>query len=210
MAELVFNYGAMNSGKSTQIIQAIYNYEERGLRVLLIKPKIDTKGDETILSRAGLSRKVDILLNEKDSLLATYHDYLKEQQCYMKSYYVNCLLIDEAQFLTEEQVIDAFILAKKCDLKVVCYGLRTDFQGNMFPGSERLLGLSDRLNELQTICRCGEIARFNGRMVNGIFVSKGEQVAIDEQGLVTYESLCGKCYLEKIGVPKILKKKLQK
>ena len=79
MAELVFNYGAMNSGKSTQIIQAIYNYEERGLRVLLIKPKIDTKGDETIISRAGLSRKVDILLNENESLLAIYHDYLKDQ-----------------------------------------------------------------------------------------------------------------------------------
>ncbi len=188
MAKLYFRYGAMNSGKSTALMQVAHNYEERDQRVIVIKSAIDTKGDDMLVSRIGLTRKVDILLNPSDKLTG--------KKIQLDN--IACLLVDEAQFLAKDQVTELWEIAKIKDIPVICYGLRGDFQTNSFPGSMRLMELADEIEELITICRCGKRAGFNGRMVNGKFVSEGEQVAIDEKNNVTYESLCGKCYLEKV------------
>ncbi len=189
MAKLYFRYGAMNCGKTTALIQVAYNYEERDQSIVLIKPSVDLKGSDHVITRTGLNRKVDNLIKPDESIIET----LKEQ-----FNRVNCILVDEAQFLTEKQIEELFVITKIYEVPVICYGLRTDFKTNSFPGSKRLLELADELAELETICRCGSKARFNARKVNGQFVSEGAQVAIDEMDDVTYESVCGKCYLEKV------------
>lgn len=189
MAKLYFRYGAMNSGKSTALMQVAHNYEERDQKVLVIKPMIDTKGDDMLVSRIGLKRKVDILLSPDETLESYNIDYSK----------ISCLLVDEVQFLTPKQITELWIISKLYDTPVICYGLRSDFKTNSFPGSKRLMELADEIEEMITICRCGKRAKFNGRKVNGSFVSEGEQVVIDNNNEeVTYESLCGKCYMEKV------------
>ncbi len=189
MSKLYFRYGAMNSGKTTLLLQVAHNYEERGMKVLILKPGIDTKGDNKIVTRIGLKRKVDHII-EKDENLKTYLNKVKDD--------IECLLVDEAQFLSRDQVDELFMFSKLRDKPVICYGLRSDFKTIAFPGSLRLFEVADELEELITICRCGKRAKFNGRIVNGEFTSSGEQVAIDGENEVGYESLCGKCYLEKV------------
>lgn len=190
MAKLFFRYGAMNSGKSTALIQVAHNYEERGMHVLLVKAKIDSKGNDKIISRLGISRKVDILADESTSL---YDDIMQWNKDVEK---VSCVLVDEAQFLSAKQVDQLFNLTVISNIPVICYGLRTDFQTKLFPGSERLFSLSHSLEELKTICRCGKKAMLNGRKIDDKFVFKGSQVAIDGSQDITYESLCGSCYLQ--------------
>jgi thymidine kinase len=194
MAKLYFRYGAMNSGKSTSMLQAAYNYEERGHRVLLAKPSVDTKGDRGILSRLGVTRGVDFLLTPEADAYALFqqHRHDTEKNTGLD---VSALLVDEAQFLTETQVDDLLRIAIIENIPVLAYGIRTDFQTVAFPGSRRLLEVSHSLEELKTICRCGRKAVFNGRKVDGVFVFDGDQVAIDGVE-VTHESLCGSCYLE--------------
>lgn len=202
MAKLYFRYGAMNSGKSTALLQAAYNYEERGQRVLLAKPLIDTKGEHEIVSRLGVTREVDFLIDATDDVetlfadVAGYvdHDALLESLDFHIQP-VACLLIDEAQFLTARQVDGLMRIAVTHGVPVMCYGIRTDFQTRAFAGSARLLEIAHSLEELKTICRCGRKAMFNGRKVDGEFVFDGDQVAIDGMD-VTYESLCPTCYLE--------------
>ncbi|MGM9877560.1 MAG: thymidine kinase [Bacilli bacterium] len=189
MSKLYFRYGAMNSGKTTLLLQVAHNYEERGMRVAILKPSIDTKGDNKIVTRIGLEREVDHLV-EKDERLTEYLNTLDEN--------IVCVLVDESQFLTRDQIDELFIFAKLKHIPVICYGLRSDFKTMSFPGSLRLFELADVLEELVTICRCGHRAKFNGRIVNGKFTSSGEQVAIDGENEIEYESLCGKCYLEKV------------
>ena len=189
MSKLYFRDGAMNSGKTTLLLQVAHNYEERGMKVLILKPGIDTKGDNKIVTRIGLKRKVDHII-EKDENLKTYLNKVKDD--------IECLLVDEAQFLSRDQVDELFMFSKLRDKPVICYGLRSDFKTIAFPGSLRLFEVADELEELITICRCGKRAKFNGRIVNGEFTSSGEQVAIDGENEVGYESLCGKCYLEKV------------
>ena len=195
MSKLYFRYGAMNSGKSTALLQAAFNYEERGQYVLLAKPAIDYKGDKNIVSRLGVTREVDFLIRPEDNLreLFAQHSQESEQKTGQP---VSCLLLDEAQVLTEQQVDQALEVAVLDRVPVLAYGIRTDFQTKAFPGSRRLLEIAHSLEELKTICRCGKKAMFNGRMVNGRFVFSGEQVAIDGDK-VTYESLCPACYLAK-------------
>ncbi|MDY5153569.1 thymidine kinase [Actinobaculum suis] len=190
MAKLYFRYGAMNSGKSTALLQIAHNYEERGMRVLLIKSAIDTKADDRISSRIGTERQVDYVVAPTENL---YRIVVVENE----KAPLACVLIDEAQFLDPRQVDELMGVVLKADIPVICYGLRSDFQTRGFPGSDRLLQVAHSIEELKTICRCQRKAIFNGRTVNGVFVSEGEQVAID--GEVGYESLCGKCYLEKVG-----------
>ncbi|MDD3392489.1 MAG: thymidine kinase [Bacilli bacterium] len=190
MAKLYFRYGAMNCGKTTNLLQVAHNYEEREMKVILIKAAIDTKGGSKITSRLGAAREVDILLNVEDSVLNYYHDFIANN--------INCILVDEAQFLTKKQVNELWKISKLADIPVICYGLRSDFKTNAFPGSMRLMELADELDELITICRCGKRAKFNARIENGRFVSKGDQVAIDGENSVSYEAICGKCYLEKV------------
>ena len=189
MSKLYYRYGAMNCGKTTLLLQVAHNYEERGMKVLILKPKIDTKGDNKIVTRIGLKRKVDHLIG-KDEKLITYLNKIPND--------ISCILVDESQFLTRDQVDDLFMFSKLKDIAVICYGLRSDFKTISFPGSLRLFEIADDMEELYTICRCGKRAKFNARIVNGEFTSSGDQVAIDGENEVTYESLCGKCYLEKV------------
>jgi thymidine kinase len=195
MSKLYFRYGAMNSGKSTALLQAAYNYEERAQHVLIAKPSVDSKGDKAIISRLGVSRDVDFLIPPDQNLrerFAAESAMLKQTQ----NKEIACLLLDEAQFLTPEQVNQCLEIAVLDSVPVLTYGIRTDFKTLSFPGSRRLLEIAHSLEELKTICRCGRKAMFNGRLLNGVFVFDGEQVAIDGDQ-VTYESLCANCYLEK-------------
>ncbi|HXD61364.1 MAG TPA: thymidine kinase [Lacisediminihabitans sp.] len=197
MAKLYFRYGAMNSGKSTNMLQAAFNYEERGQQVLLAKPQVDTKGDSAIVSRLGVSREVDFVLEpEADVQL----EFAKQRERVRREtgLEVSCLLIDEAQFLSETQVDDLLRIAIEENVPVLAYGIRTDFQTVAFPGSRRLLEIAHSIEELKTICRCGRKAVFNARKIGDRFIFDGDQVAIDGVD-VTYESLCGSCYLEESG-----------
>ncbi len=202
----------MNSGKSTALLQAAYNYEERGQRVLLAKPAVDTKGADEISSRLGVNRTVDFLIGATDNLrtLVTQHRERVRQDAAQTllpedpaaaEVDVACLLIDEAQFLTPTQVDDLLRVVVEDGLPALAYGIRTDFQTRAFPGSARLLELAHSLEELKTICRCGRKALFNARLVGGAFVFDGDQVAIDELSAdrVTYESMCAECYLRASG-----------
>jgi thymidine kinase len=197
MAKLYFRYGAMNSGKSTALLQAAFNYEERGQRVLLAKPAIDSKGDNAIVSRLGMVRQVDFTVGPEEDIYAAF---TRERESVIRAtgQDVSCLLVDEAQFLGEGQVDDLLRIAIIEDVPVLAYGIRTDFQTVAFPGSRRLLEVAHSLEELKTICRCGRKAVFNARVINGQFVFDGDQVAIDGDQ-VSYESLCGSCYLEESG-----------
>ena len=149
MAKLFFNYSTMNAGKSTILLQAAHNYEERGMVPYLLTAEIDKRsGEGKIASRIGIEKRADTF-NDRLNL----YNLLKLKQ---KSSPIACVLIDEAQFLTKEQV---WQLARAVDvlfLPVLCYGLRVDFQGNLFPGSSALLGLADELKEIKTICHCGK------------------------------------------------------
>lgn len=202
----------MNSGKSTALLQAAYNYEERGQHVLLAKPAIDTKGASQVESRLGMTREVDILLGATDNardVLTRERERLAQDAAdalVPGEHRVACLLVDEAQFLTPAQIDDLFRIAVLDGIPVLAYGIRTDFRTQAFPGSRRLLEIAHSLEELKTICRCGRKAVFNGRVIGGRFIFDGDQVAIDaatatvrDEHFVTYESLCGACYLEESG-----------
>lgn len=200
MAKLYFRYGAMNSGKSTGLLQAAFNYEERGQRVLITKPEKDTKSDGDIVSRLGMGRSVDFLIPPDAPVRELFAAKAAgdDQDALLKHVDippVACLLVDEAQFLEPEQVDDLFRIAVLDNVPVLAYGIRTDFRTRMFPGSLRLMELAHSLEELKTICRCGRKAIFNARRIGDQVVFDGEQVAIDGQD-VRYESLCGSCYLE--------------
>lgn len=197
MAKLYFRYGAMNSGKSTALLQAAFNYEERGHEVLLAKPAVDTKGDRSIVSRLGMVRDVDFTITPDDQVLELF-ERQRTPVIERTGRDVSCLLVDEAQFLSSEQVDDLLRIALLDDIPVLAYGIRTDFQTAAFAGSRRLLEVAHSLEELKTICRCGRKAIFNGRLIDGRYVFDGDQVAIDGAD-VTYESLCGVCYLQESG-----------
>ncbi|RIX26511.1 thymidine kinase [Amnibacterium setariae] len=198
MAKLYFRYGAMNSGKSTALLQAAYNYEERGQRVLLAKPGVDAKGDRDIVSRLGVTRPVHFLIEEGADVLELFFAQRRLLQEATGSP-VACLLIDEAQFLTPWQVNDLLRIAVVQDVPVLAYGIRTDFRTEAFPGSARLLEVAHSLEELKTICRCGRKALFNARRIGDRYVFDGQQVAIDTLNDVAYESLCAACYLAESG-----------
>ncbi|MDO9591120.1 MAG: thymidine kinase, partial [Microcella sp.] len=172
MAKLYFRYGAMNSGKSTSLLQAAYNYEERGQTVVLAKPRVDTKGDQTIVSRLGVTRPVDFTIDVDDDLYTRFQAH-RAAIVRQTGSDVSCLLVDEAQFLTMAQVDDLLRIAIREDVPVLAYGIRTDFQTVAFPGSRRLLEVAHSLEELKTICRCGRKAIFNARSIDGVFVFDG-------------------------------------
>ena len=188
MSKLYFRYGAMNSGKSTSLMQVAYNYEERGMKVVLIKPATDKKGGDKLVSRLGVERKVDLLINDKQNIYEEVSNWQKER------FEINCILVDEAQFLKADQIDQLFKVAVSMDIPVICYGLRTDFKMQGFEGSTRLLLIAHTIEEMKTICKCGRKAVLNGRKINDKFVFEGAQVAIDNIDNVQYESLCGHCY----------------
>ena len=190
MAKLYFRYGAMNCGKTTALIQVDYNYRERNMNTVIIKPEADTKGSNMVISRLNVERTADILATSKDNLYVKIENWQKEKAP------VHCVLVDEAQFLTHSQVDQLFQVAVIQDISVICYGLRTDFQLNGFEGSARLLLLAHSIEELKTICKCGQKAVANGRKIGGRFVFEGAQVAIEGEASVDYESLCARCYFK--------------
>lgn len=190
MAKIHFKYGAMNSGKSDTLIKTAYNYCESGLDVIVIKPSVDTKGGKTILARCGTKRAIDISAAPDTDVRQAIKDYIKENS--LKK--LSCILIDEAQFLTSNQVDQLFDVAKIDNISVIAYGLRADFRKELFPGSKRLFEIVDNIEKLPTMCRCGSQAEFNCRMVNGKYVFEGDQIAIDGCQKVSYNSLCGRCY----------------
>ena len=194
MSKLYFRYGAMNCGKSTHLLQVAHNYEERGMDILLLKPSVDKKGDKKVVSRLGAERDVDSLVSKDDSIM----DILEEDLQKKKN--VKCILVDEAQFLEPEQVDELLFFATELDIPVICYGLRTDFKMNGFPGATRLLEIASSIEEMKTICECGKKATINARFVNGKLTNEGEQVAIDGFDNVTYQSMCPKCYYKKLNI----------
>ncbi|MFC0673900.1 thymidine kinase [Brachybacterium hainanense] len=191
MAKLHFKYGAMNSGKSDTLIKTAYNYAERGLATLTVKAAIDTKGEDWVIARGGARRRVDVLAASGEDL----RERIRETADRLDLRPLHCVLVDEAQFLDREQIDQLFLVAKSEDISVICYGLRTDFLARVFPGSQRLFELADNFEKLPTMCRCGSQAEFNCRLVGGVHVFRGEQVAIDDGSEVSYESLCGSCFL---------------
>lgn len=179
MAKLYFRYAAMNAGKSTALLQVAYNYEERSQTVLLFTSAIDTRhGTGRIVSRLGVEREAALFGPETDFPALLLSEPLP-----------SCVLIDEAQFLTEAQVIDLHRFAHVERVPVICYGIRSDFQGRAFPGSRALLTLADDIEEMKTVCRCGRKATFNMRVDDeGRRVTEGAQVEIG--GNERYEAVC--------------------
>jgi len=190
MAKLYFNYAAMNAGKSTILLQSSYNYHERGMHTLLLKPIIDTRAenDDHIASRIGLTAKADCFCPEADLEAHILKAHGEKA--------IDCVFIDEAQFLSVEQVWQLARVADDHRIPVMCYGLRTDFQGELFPGSQALLAVADDIRELRTLCWCGKKATMTLRMDgSGKAVTQGDQIEIG--GNDRYISLCRKHWLAK-------------
>lgn len=188
MAKLFFYYSAMNAGKSTVLLQSSHNYHERGMRTLLFVPAIDTRaGVGRIQSRIGL---------HADALpLPADEDIFAHVKAAHAAQPVACVLVDEAQFLTPPQVDQLADIVDRLDIPVLCYGLRTDFQAKLFPGSAALLGLADTLSELKTICHCGRKATMNLRVgPDGRAVKEGAQVEIG--GNDRYVAMCRRHFRE--------------
>lgn len=186
MSKLYFRYGAMNAGKSAALLSVAHNYEEKGLPVILIKPSVDTKGNNKVVSRIGIEKDADVILAPEDFIMSKLPNTQKPW----------AIIVDEAQFLTPTQVEELFVITKMYDVPVLCYGLRCDFQMKGFPGASRLLELADDIEELKTICHCGKKATQNIRLINEEPTFEGSQVAIDGTANITYDSVCGECYLK--------------
>ena len=192
MAKVYFYYSAMNAGKSTVLLQSSYNYQERGMDTLLFAPNFDTRfGDPAIYSRIGI--KQSATLYEKD------FDFFRHTSLALNTKnHLACLLIDEAHFLTKLQTSQLVHVAKKLNIPVLCYGLRSDFLGNPFEGSIYLLAWAEKLIEIKTICFCGKKATMNMRIdSNGNPVKTGSQIQIG--GNESYASVCLNHFIEKVG-----------
>ena len=186
MAKLYFYYSAMNAGKSTVLLQSSYNYQERGMNTLLYAPAIDDRfGQACIASRIGLDAPAKTFDADFD-LYADVRVHLAKPD-----HNIRCILVDEAQFLSRAQVDQLSDVVDYCKIPVLAYGLRTDFQGNLFPGSERLLAISDELQEIKTICHCGSKANMVLRVdANNRPIKAGKQIEIG--GNESYVSVCRK------------------
>ena len=188
MAKLHFFYSTMNAGKSTSLLQSNHNYLESNLKTLLFLPKeISDKADSNIVSRIGLKAKAISIDNE-----FKFYEYVKN----IEYKNINCIFVDEAQFLTKEQVRDLSKISDKLDIPVMCYGIRTDFQGELFHGSSELLAIADNLNELKTICsECDKKATMVVRLdQNGDVILEGEKILVG--GNEIYKTVCRKHFRE--------------
>lgn len=186
MAKLYFKYGTMGSSKTAQALITKFNYEERGMKTVLIKPSVDTRDGKNICkSRIGLSAEA-LTVNKSVNLFKLIKD--------MK---VDVVIVDECQFLTEDQVDQLADVVMEMDVPVLCFGLRADFQTHLFPGSKRLFEIADSITEIKYICECGNKAVVNARLdENGRVVTEGSQVLIG--GNDRYVAMCRKCWLKKI------------
>lgn len=183
---LKFCFGAMGCGKTRKLQGDYYSKIEDGFETIIIKPIIDKKGDNNTLARDGVSIKTDLLLKSNDNIYMIIAKYLLE-------YKLDFILVDEAQFLEPHHVEELSDIVDIFGINIICYGLRTDFRGELFPGSKRLFEIADQLIEITRQCRCGNNKIYNMRLENGIPIFNGEQIAID--GIdATYESVCRNCY----------------
>ena len=180
MAKLHFRYAAMNAGKSTALLQVAHNYDSLGKRILIVKPAIDSKGGDQVVSRLGVARKVDFLWADGEALPVAPGSH-------------DVILVDEAQFLSEKQANQLLYAAVDTGITVIAYGLRSDFRGDSFPGAARLLCVAHEIEEIRTLCPCGSKATMNLRSINGVPVFDGNQVAIDD-GTVEYLPVCPRCH----------------
>ncbi len=183
MSKLYFRYGAMGSGKTIDLLKVAYNYEERGQNVIIYTANIDNRYDVgTITTRIGISKKCNTFAKDTNIFLEVCNKVSKP----------DCILIDESQFLTKKQVSELSDIVDILDIPVICYGLRSDFKLNLFEGSLALMAIADKIEEIKTICDCGNKATINMRMINGEVCTEGEQVFIG--GNESYKSVCRKCY----------------
>ena len=196
MAKLYFKYGAMGSSKTAQALITKYNYEENGLNVWLIKPSADTRDGQQILrSRIGLAATVEVIAPEMD--LYDRFAQTKAGKCHV-------IIVDECQFLTEEQIDQLRSIVNDFSIPVMCFGLRTDFQTRLFPGSRRLMEVADTIQEIKTICDCGTKATVNARIDgSGYIITEGAQVVLG--GNDSYIAMCHKCYIRGIREHKKIK-----
>ena len=196
MAKLYFKYGAMGSSKTAQALITKYNYEENNMHVWLIKPSADVRdGADLLKSRIGLEAKVDIVAPETD--IYALFVQTKRAVC-------NVIIADECQFFTPQQVDQLRYIVNDFDVPVMCFGLRTDFQTKLFPGSMRLMEVADAIQEIKTICDCGAKATVNARIDgNGHIITEGAQVVLG--GNDSYIAMCHKCYVNGIRENKIIK-----
>ena len=188
MAKLYFRYGAMGCGKTIQLLQTAFNYEERGMKVCVIKPKIDTKNGTKLLTRIGPERETDLCFRKEVNL------YEVISQAFPK---VNCILVDEAQFLTPKQADELMEITVKLDIPVIAYGLRLNFRQDDkgFEGATRLLQIAQDIEELKTICECGRKATVNTRMLDGKIVTEGPDILIDDGTTeIEYRAFCQNCF----------------
>ena len=195
MAKLYFKYGAMGSSKSAQALITKYNYEENAMKVWLIKPSADTRdGADILRSRIGLEAKAEIMTPETD-VRQRFAD-TRAEQC-------DVIIVDECQFMTEAQIDQLRAIVDEYAVPVLCFGLRTDFQTRLFPGSRRLMELSDVIEEIKTMCDCGAKATVNARISGGYIVTEGAQVVLG--GNDSYIAMCHRCYKLGIREHKIIK-----
>ncbi len=195
MAKLYFKYGAMGSSKTAQALITKYNYEENDLKVWLIKPSADTRdGAQLLRSRIGLESMVEVIAPDVD----VYARFLgsRVRRC-------DVIIVDECQFLTEEQIDQLRSIVDDHNIPVMCFGLRTDFQTRLFPGSRRLMEVADTIQEIKTICDCGAKATVNARISDGYIVTEGAQVVLG--GNDSYIAMCHRCYIRGIQERRIIK-----
>ena len=188
MAKLYFRYGAMGCGKTMQLLQVAFNYEERGHKVAVMKPKTDTKNGTKLLTRIGPERKTDLCFDQKTNLLKEISEKFAD---------THCILIDEAQFLTPKQVDQLMMVTIKLNIPVMAYGLRLNFRrkDSGFEGATRLLQIAHDIEEIKTICECGHKATYNARFLNGRLVADGPDILIDDgKSKIEYRALCPACY----------------
>lgn len=187
MAKLYFRYGAMGSSKTANALMVRYNYIERGQKVVLLKPSMENRdGERIIKSRIGLQAECEFV----EEFLEHVHKEWKNPINYAE---IACIIVDECQFMTPEQVDDLAHIVDFCDIPVICYGLRTDFQSKMFLGAARLFEVADEIEQVPTVCWCGRRAHFNARVINGKIVREGEQVFLG--GNESYVALCRKHFM---------------
>ena len=196
MAKLYFKYGAMGSSKTAQALITKYNYEENDLSVWLLKPSADTRDGKSILrSRIGLEAEVEIVPPETDILELFRSTRLGK---------CDVIIVDECQFLTQEQIDQLRAIVDEHNIPVMCFGLRTDFQTKLFPGSLRLMEVADTIQEIKTICDCGAKATVNARIdAEGHIVTQGAQVVLG--GNASYIAMCHKCYVRGIRENRVIK-----
>ena len=195
MAKLYFKYGAMGSSKTAQALITKYNYEENDLRVWLIKPSADTRdGAQILRSRIGLEAQVEPIAPVVDIYARFLGSHAR--RC-------DVIIVDECQFMTEKQIDQLRTIVDEHNIPVMCFGLRTDFQTRLFPGSRRLMEIADTIQEIKTICDCGAKATVNARINDGYIVTEGAQVVLG--GNDCYIAMCHKCYVRGIREHKKIK-----